>query len=59
MKKWRVGLCYTGYAWQEVEAETEGEAWDIALGIACNPSYDPEITDWERWGETDQIYENK
>jgi hypothetical protein len=57
MKKWHVGLCYSGYVWQEVEASSAEEARDKAVEIAGNGCHGPVITDWERWGEADQIIE--
>jgi hypothetical protein len=55
MKRWCVGLYYSGYVWQEVEADSEEEAHDKAMEIADNARHDPVLTDWERWGEADQV----
>jgi hypothetical protein len=57
MKKYRVGLCYSGYVWQEVEADSAEEAHDKAVEIVDNACHDPVITDWERWGEAAEIFE--
>jgi hypothetical protein len=57
MKRYRVGFCYTCYAWQEVEANSKDEAWDIAAQIVKTSCEDPELTDWERWTEADQVEE--
>jgi hypothetical protein len=53
VKKWRVGLCYSGYAWREVEAETESEAWDKAYKIVDSESL--AVADWERWEDCDMV----
>jgi hypothetical protein len=55
--KYRVGLCYTGYVWREVEAENEESAYYKAVEIAGNACHDPVITDWERWADADQTVE--
>lgn len=59
MKTYRVGLCYSGYVWQEIKAAGEDEAYDKAVEIAENACHDPVITDWERWKEADEIIEVK
>jgi hypothetical protein len=53
VKKWRVGLCCSGYAWREVEAETESEAWDKACKIADEER--TPVDSWERWKDCDMV----
>jgi hypothetical protein len=57
MKKYMVGLCYSGYVWHEVDAKNEREAYDKARMIADSARHGPVITDWERWPDADQIGE--
>jgi hypothetical protein len=59
MKKYRVGICYSGYVWQEVEANSEDDAMYKARELADHACHDPVITDWERWEEADEIFETK
>jgi hypothetical protein len=53
MAYFRVGLCYSGYRYVEVEAQGEGDALDKAITIAY--ASDPTITEWERWHDADTI----
>jgi hypothetical protein len=57
MKVYRVGLCYSGYVWRDVQAGSEEEAYEKAQGLADNAESDTVITDWERWNEADQCKE--
>jgi hypothetical protein len=55
MKKWRVGICYSGYVWREVEAESEDDAWRKAQE---EPAADKlQLTDLSRWKDADQVEE--
>jgi hypothetical protein len=57
MKKYRIGLCYTGYAWQDIEASSIEEAYDKAVEMELDAGYKPVIIDWERWYGADNIRE--
>jgi hypothetical protein len=59
MKKWRVGLCYSGYAWRVVEAENEDEAYNkvVESAEAVSASDSMAILDWNRWKDADQVEE--
>jgi hypothetical protein len=57
MKRWRVGLCCSGYVRQEVEAESEREAVEKASKLVGGGAYGIEIGDWDRWPEADTVEE--
>jgi hypothetical protein len=55
VKKFRIGLCYSGYAWQEVEAENARSAYYKAMAAANEDGHALVVTDWERWSDADEI----
>jgi hypothetical protein len=52
--KYRVGLCFTGYKWIDVEEKTPGRAWQTAREMLMNGADIP-VTAFETWSEADMV----